>query len=87
MCDKAKWAEGEIGYTIHREGGVSVRLAELESQFAAMHDAEVEPTEATPSGAFWAGARRAMKTRLPMARDTELGGLFAGCDGCANAPG
>lgn len=54
---KAKETEDAIGYTIHADAA----LEEREGQFARMVAAGVEPTERTPSGAFWADARRKVR--------------------------
>lgn len=53
---KAIWAEDQIGYTIIKDKP----MRELGERFEAMRRAGVEPTEKTPSGQFWAKARRAV---------------------------
>jgi hypothetical protein len=55
---KAKWAEDEIGYAIHKDKDGPVFLEDLEPRFQAMQDAGVEPTEQTPSGQFWSKAKK-----------------------------
>lgn len=55
---KAKWAEDEIGYAIHHDETGPVYLEDMESRFALMKAAGIEPTERTSHQKFWASARK-----------------------------
>lgn len=55
---KAKWAEDEIGYAIHHDESGPVYLEDMESRFALMKAAGIEPTERTSHQKFWASARK-----------------------------
>lgn len=57
IWEKAKWAEDQIGYSVHNDG----YFEDKEPVFEAMKAAGIEPTEKTPSGKFWATAKRAIK--------------------------
>jgi hypothetical protein len=50
---KGKFAEAEIGYTIHK----GTTLAELEPLFERMKNAGIEPTERLASQTFWKNVR------------------------------
>lgn len=64
VWDRAKLAEERIGHSIHRDA----YLHEREEEMDAMIAAGVEPTEHVPSGAFWANARRAVRS-LPVLQE------------------
>jgi hypothetical protein len=64
---RGKDAEDDIGYTIHKDAS----LDEREEQFAAMLAAGVEPTEHVPSGAFWADARRKVRSLPVLQEETD----------------
>jgi len=55
---KAKWAEDEIGYAIHKDKDGPIFLEDLEERFTAMQSAGVQATEQTPSGRFWSQAKK-----------------------------
>ena len=67
-------AEEDIGYTIHRNAS----LAEREPEFAAMKRAGIEPTEHVAPGAFWAGARKAVRS-LPVLAEEERAAIPCEC--------
>lgn len=67
LWEKGKRAEDAIGYTIHKDAS----LAEREEEFAAMLAAGVEPTEHVPSGAFWADARRKVRSLPVLQEETD----------------
>ncbi len=93
VWERAKLAEDRIGHSIHRDGS----LEDREEEFAAMRAAGVQPTEHTPSGAFWSGARKAVRS-LPVL-DEERSAIPCECVlrrrgkprapvcDCATAPG
>lgn len=58
---KAKWAEDEIGYAIHYDGGEPLYLEDVEPHFVAMRDAGVGATEQLAPHAFWASAKKQAK--------------------------
>jgi hypothetical protein len=64
LWEKGKHAEDVIGYTIHADGS----LADREPQFEAMRAAGVKPTERVHQQAFWANARRAVRS-LPVLQE------------------
>ena len=55
---KAKWAEEEIGYSIHHGDDGPEYLEDWEPRFAAMKAAGIVPTERIPHQRFWADARK-----------------------------
>lgn len=57
VWEKAKWAEDQIGYSVHRDG----YFEDKEPIFEAMRKASIVPTEHTPSGQFWSTAKRAIR--------------------------
>ena len=65
---RAKLAEDRIGHTIHADAS----LEEREAQFDEMLRAGVEPTERVPHGAFWADARRKVRS-LPVMQEERDG--------------
>lgn len=67
VWERAKLAEERIGHTIHADGP----LEEREEQFDEMLRAGVEPTERVPSGAFWANARRAVRSLPVLAEERD----------------
>lgn len=54
IWQKAKWAEDEIGYSIHSDA----YLSEMEVRFSAMRDAGIQPTEKIPHQKFWSDVRK-----------------------------
>lgn len=58
---KAKWAEDEIGYSIHHDKNGQQFLEDWEPRFMAMKAAGITPTELTPHQTFWANARKVIK--------------------------
>jgi hypothetical protein len=54
IWQKAKWAEAEIGYSVHADGF----FEDKEGVFSAMQAAGVPATEHIPSGRFWANAKK-----------------------------
>lgn len=54
---KAKWAERNIGYSIHNDGF----LEDKEPIFESMRLAGIEPSEKIPSGKFWSTAKKAIR--------------------------
>lgn len=58
---KAKWAEDEIGYSIHHDKTGPVYLDDMEARFNKMRDAGVVATEQIPQQTFWAAARKVVK--------------------------
>ena len=58
VWEKAKWAEAEIGYSIHHDKSGQVYLEDMEERFSEMLAAGVEPTEKLHNQTFWAQARR-----------------------------
>lgn len=58
---KAKWAEDEIGYSIHHGDTGPVYLEEMEEKFDAMRCAGVPQTEHIPYQKFWADAKKFIK--------------------------
>lgn len=58
---KAKWAEDEIGHSIHHDGDNQVYLEDMEERFELMRKAGVTPTEQIPQQTFWAKARKIVK--------------------------
>lgn len=70
IWSKAKWAEDEIGYSIHHDESGSVYLEDMETTFAAMKAAGVPATEHISHQMFWAQANkiadmRQMEIALP----------------------
>ena len=65
IWQRAKDAEDDIGYSIHRE----LTLEERESEFADMVRAGVVPTEHVPQQTFWSEARKAVKHLRVLADD------------------
>ena len=57
IWDALKAGEDAIGYAVH---GVDDFAEDKESMFAAMQQAGIDATEKTPSGKFWADAKRAL---------------------------
>lgn len=57
---KARWAEDEIGHSIHWDDGEPVYLEEWEAEFEAMKQAGIPATEHIPHQRFWAGVRKAI---------------------------
>ena len=55
---KAKWAEYEIGHSIHHDGDVSIYLEDMEEKFAAMKLAGIPATEHIQHQRFWRQANR-----------------------------
>lgn len=68
VWERAKLAEDRIGHTIHADAS----LEEREAQFDEMLRAGVEPTERVPHGAFWADARRKVRS-LPVMQEERDG--------------
>lgn len=58
---KAKWAEDEIGYSIHHDGDKPVYLDDMEARFDKMKRAGVVATERIQQQTFWAAARKVVK--------------------------
>lgn len=67
IWQRAKDAEEDIGYTIHRDAS----LEEREAEFAAMKAAGVEPTERIPQQTFWAEARRKVRALPVLAEERD----------------
>ena len=61
VWERAKAAEDDIGYTIHRDAS----LEEREEEFASMVAAGVTPTEHVPAPTFWSEARKRVRS-LPV---------------------
>ena len=61
VWQRAKDAEDDIGYTIHRDAS----LEEREAEFASMVAAGVTPTEHVPAPTFWSEARKRVRS-LPV---------------------
>ncbi len=57
LYERGKWAENEIGYSIHND----FYLEEKEEMFAKMVKCGIEPTERMQSQTFWAMVRRILK--------------------------
>jgi hypothetical protein len=55
---KAKWAEDDIGYSIHHDENGQQFLEDWEPRFAAMKAAGIAATELIPHQRFWADARK-----------------------------
>ena len=55
---KAKWAEDEIGHSIHHDGDEQIYLSDMESKFEAMRQAGIPATEHIPQQRFWAQSNR-----------------------------
>ena len=55
---KAKWAEDEIGHSIHHDGDESIYLEDMEPKFEAMRKAGIPATEHIPQQRFWAQSNR-----------------------------
>jgi hypothetical protein len=68
VWERAKLAEDRIGHSIHRDAYLHEREEELDAMIAA----GVEPTEHVPSGAFWADARRKVRS-LPVMQEERDG--------------
>lgn len=75
VWERAKLAEERIGYSIHRDA----YLHEREAEFAAMQRAGVEPTEHVPSAAFWADAKRAVRSLPLLAAEADERALPCEC--------
>lgn len=58
---KAKWAEDEIGYSIHHDKTGQVFLEDMEERFEKMKNAGVVGTEHMPHQTFWANAKKVIK--------------------------
>ena len=67
VWERAKLAEERIGHTIHADAA----LEEREAQFDEMLRAGVEPTERVPQQAFWADARRKVRS-LPVLQEEAV---------------
>lgn len=74
VWQRAKEAEEDIGHTIHRDASIEER----EPQFAAMKRAGIEPTEHVAPGAFWATARKAVRS-LPVLAEEERAAIPCEC--------
>lgn len=60
---KGKWAEEEIGYSIHHEEAGPVYLEDMEPKFALMKAAGIPATEHIPQQRFWAKANKIIDIR------------------------
>lgn len=67
---KAKWAEDEIGHSIHWVSGQEVYLEDMEDKFQKMKDAGIEPTELVQHQTFWARARKVIKISAEMEKES-----------------
>lgn len=57
LWERGKWAENEIGYSIHKD----YWLEEKEEMFAKMVKAGIEPTEKIQSQTWWAVVKKVLK--------------------------
>lgn len=71
---RAVEAEDFIGHTIHRE----MSLEEKAPLFAEMLRAGIDPTEHTPSGEFWSGARKRVRS-LPVLAEEAIDARPCAC--------
>lgn len=58
---KGKWAEDEIGHSIHHDETGPVYLEDMEERFAKMKAAGIPATEHVPQQRFWAQAKKIVK--------------------------
>ena len=61
IWEKAKIAEYEIGYSIHKDALGAVYLEDKESLFRDMKSAGIEPNEHVPPSKFWNDAKKTVK--------------------------
>jgi hypothetical protein len=67
LWEKGKWAENEIGYSIHKD----YFLEEKESMFSQMVKCGIEPTERIPAATWWASVKKVLKENKGLICDID----------------